>query len=361
MDARAGSFAKWQAARARGATAPARLAVIGDSNVVGAGSGATGAEKLGGAWSTSLTARFAALTGYRADHLFGDQNLLAANSLPTYDTYDARLTLGSGWAPDNNVSIIPGGRFFRAVAGSAGKLRFTPGATDITKFRVYYPTSSGLATALTVSIDGTLVDTLSQVGSIAYVYRDYTVAAGSSHYIEVGGGATGNMYVAGFETFNGTDTPSLLQWGRCGLKAADLNAATYAWDSKPASVTLAADYAVIYCTVNDITAGTALQSYYASMEAYVSAIAATCDGCLVVGYPSNSTGTTNGSLDLMAGLLRGMAEDYDWSFVDLRAELGHSNTRTAALSYRFDDAHPNAAGAQAIADTLYDALSAGLA
>ncbi|RKL14084.1 hypothetical protein BFJ72_g15390, partial [Fusarium proliferatum] len=98
---RVGSTAKWQAAKARGATNPARLAIVGDSNVAGQGSG-TGADGLVGAATTSLARRFMVKKGVRTDSFFGEQNVTLANT--GLASYDPRITLGTGWAPDSTVS-----------------------------------------------------------------------------------------------------------------------------------------------------------------------------------------------------------------------------------------------------------------
>jgi hypothetical protein len=354
---RIGSFSKWQTAKARGSTAPARMAFIGDSNVVGEGAG-TGTRNLTGAFAASPAKKLATLLSYRTDHFFGDQNVTIAPSPVNYNTYDPRVTLGTGWAPDAGNSNTLGGRFFIAAGGSAGKLRFTP-ASNVTKFRFWYPTTSGLNSAFTVGVDGTTVDTFSESAANGYPNRQYSVALGA-HYIEFGVGATGSGYVAGVETFDGTTTPSLLQLGQCGAIVSNLNDNSNPWNWKQGLALLAPDYAIVYCTIVDTESATSLSSYMADMEGLVATLAATADGCLVVGFPSSGVGTTNGYLNELAIMLRNLAQDYDWSFIDLRPQLGHSNTRAGTLSVKFDAKHPNAAGGTAIANQLYAILSPGL-
>jgi hypothetical protein len=352
-----GSFSKWQTAKARGSTAPARMAFIGDSNVVGEGSG-SGTRGLTGAIATSPARALATLLGYRTDHFFGDQNVTIAPTPVNYNTYDSRVTLGTGWAPDAGAPNTLGGRFFIAPGGSAGKLRFTP-ANNVTKFRFWYPVTGSLNSAFTVGVDGTTVDTFSEAGTNAYLDREYSVTSGA-HYIELGVGATGSGYVGGVETFDGTATPSLLQLGQCGVIASNLNDNSNPWSPKQALALLAPDYAIVYCTIVDTESATSLSSYIADMEGLVATLSATADGCLVVGFPSSGVGTTNGYLNEMAILLRNLAQDYGWSFIDLRPQLGHSNTRAGTLGVKYDTKHPNAAGATAIANQLYAVLSSGL-
>jgi hypothetical protein len=162
------------------------------------------------------------------------------------------------------------------------------------------------------------------------------------------------------ETFDGTATPSLLQLGQCGVIASNLNDNSNPWSPKQALALLAPDYAIVYCTIVDTESATSLSSYIADMEGLVATLSATADGCLVVGFPSSGVGTTNGYLNEMAILLRNLAQDYGWSFIDLRPQLGHSNTRAGTLGVKYDTKHPNAAGATAIANQLYAVLSSGL-
>lgn len=351
-----GSLVKWNAAKARGAANPARFAFLGDSNVAGQGSG-SGTANLTGAALTSMARKFAALAGFNTASFFGDQNTalipVAAN------VYDSRLALGTGWAADSTASGIFGGRFFKSVAGPSGRLGFAPGVS-FTKFRLWYPTLSGLNTAVTVYVDGTLVDTFSQDGTTAFLYKDYTVSAGT-HTIEIGAGATGSAFVAGIETFDGATTPKLLQGGWCGAKAADLNSAANPWNNRPGLVTLAPDFSLVYCTINDATGGTAGDAYYTNIEGLVAALSAVSDGCLCVGYPANNAAVLNGGYESFARILKAIAADYGWFFYDCRRDLGRSYARATAKGYVYDTVHPNLAGHNAVAAGLYSFLSgAGL-
>jgi lysophospholipase L1-like esterase len=350
-----GDFSKWTAAKARGASSPARFAILGDSNVAAEGAG-SGASALNGAWPLGFAQSFAGLASFYSNSFFGDQNVVTSASM-SLPTYDARMTTPSGWTVDTgagNASI--GGRMITAPGGTSGKLKFTP-THNLTKFRFWYPTNAGLNTAITVSIDGSLVDTFSEAASDSLTHRDYSVASGS-HYIEIGVGATNTGYVVGVETFNGSSTPTFHQLGHCGMKSSDLNNTSAPWRVLSALTTLAYDYLVLYLTINDIASATALNTYYTNIQSSVAALSPTTNGCLLVCYPVNAAGSTNGYADQMAKLLRGLATDYNWSYYDLRSALGHSNTKVNALGWRWDDFHPNGSGHSEIASVLFGFLSA---
>lgn len=343
-----GAFGLWTAAKARGAANPARLAIVGDSNIAGEGAGA-GPRALTGAAALSLGHRLADLLGCQ-DYasFFGDQNVTIAPAV-ALGTYDPRITLGSGWAPDATESVIFGGRFLRAAAGASGLLSFAPGVS-ISRFRVWYPTLDGLNTAVTVYVDGSAVETFSQVGTAGLTHKDYTVSAGA-HTITIGVGSSGDAYVAGVECWDGSATPVALIGGYCNARAGDLSSIANPWSPRPGTVAMAPDYTIIYCTINDLINSTAQDVYYGQVEALVAALTGS-NGCLCMGYPPDNTRTTSGPYDQMAVALRNIAADHGWSYYDCRRDVGRSSVTAAARGVKYDTLHPNAAGAAAIAAGL---------
>ncbi|WP_312252712.1 SGNH/GDSL hydrolase family protein [Stenotrophomonas sp.] len=347
---RVGSLAKWNAAKARGSANPARLAIVGDSNVAGYGSGA-GTGGLEGAVSTSLARRLLTKKGMRFASFFGDQN--AASTPVSLPAYDPRITLGTGWAPDGTDSQIYGGRFIKGTATPSGRLRFSPSGS-VTRFRVWYPTLGGLNQQVGVYIDGTLVDTINQDAPASLASKEYNVTAGT-HYIEFGATGTGDSFVGGVETFDGTATPVGLVGGYSGARAADLAMSTEPWQHDPMLRALKPDFTVVICTINDTTATTDPGAWYASMEKVVKGAALTSDGCLCVGFvPNNNAalGSIYGYDNKMLAL-RSLAADYGWHFFDLRLAVGHSWQRQNDRGFTYDNLHPNALGAEAIAEALH--------
>ncbi|EKT4090803.1 SGNH/GDSL hydrolase family protein [Stenotrophomonas maltophilia] len=351
---RVGSLSKWNAAKARGATNPARLAIIGDSNVAGYGSGG-GASGLEGAVSTGLARRLLTKKGVRSDCFFGDQNIASTSvSLPVYDP---RISLGAGWAPDGTDSQVFGGRHIKGAATPAGRLRFSPSGS-VNKFRVWYPTLTGLNQQVGVYIDGSLVDTINQNATASLVSKDYTVASGT-HYIEFGATGAGDAFITGVETFDGTATPVALVGGYCGCRVADLAASAQPWNHDPMLQIIKPDFTVVICTINDTTAGTDPGAWYANMEKVVKGAAVTSDGCLCVGFVPSKNAALGGiySYDSKMLALRSLAADYGWHFFDLRLAVGHSWARQSDRGFAFDSVHPNALGAEAIAEALHTFLA----
>ncbi|MDV9040898.1 SGNH/GDSL hydrolase family protein [Stenotrophomonas sp. RAC2] len=336
----------WNAAKARGASNPARLMVVGDSNVEGVGSGA-GTLGLTGASETSFPARLAELFGYQRSSWFGDQNTKEAG-VPL-STFNPAITLGSGWAPDAAVSSIFGASFMVAAPG-AGPLTYSP-VGSVTKFRLWYATFTGLNNALQVRIDGVLVDTINTSGSALLTFRDYNVAAGS-HNIAVTPTGSGSAFVQGIEAFNGTATPVLLQGGWGGARAANLASAANPWNSLPGMKTIAPDFVIYYCTINDAGAGTSAAAYKGQVETVIEQLYPKANGCLCVGFPANVSGVTNGLYDAYATALKQLAVDRAWFFLDLRDVFGNTWSEANTRGLAYDSHHPNGDGHQAIAAAL---------
>ncbi|KPU96679.1 hypothetical protein APR50_23095 [Variovorax paradoxus] len=347
-----GNMSKWTVAKARGASSPARLAFCGDSNVAGQGTGA-GTNGLTGAASTCMARKLATLAGFQVESFFGEQNVLGAGG--TVVGYDSRITLGSGWAGDTAPNVF-GGRFMKSTAAPAGRLTFSPAAA-FSKFRIWHPISSVGNTATTVYVDGSLVDTFSEAGSNAFTSKDYTVSAGT-HVIGVGGGATGNVFVAGIETFDGSSAPVMLAGGWSGAKVADINGTSDPWSYRNSLAAMAPDFTIVYCTINDANSKTAGNTYYAALEAFVKAISLTSGGCLCLGFPASAAATNDSYYDALAASLRNLAADYGWFFYDSRRVFGRSFARATDKGYAYDNLHPNATGSDAMATDLYGLLRA---
>lgn len=347
-----GSLAKWAAAKARGAANPARLAFVGDSNVAGQGTG-TGTNGLTGAAATCMARKFATLAGFQIESFFGEQNVLGAGG--TVVGYDPRIALGSGWAGDTAPNLF-GGRFMKSAAAPSGRLTFSP-ASAFSKFRIWHPISSVGNTATTVYVDGVLVDTFSEAGSNAFASKDYAVSAGT-HVIGVGGGATGNVFVAGIEATDGSSAPVMLAGGWSGAKVADINGAADPWSYRNSLVAMAPDFTIVYCTINDANSKTAGNTYYSALEAFVKAVSLTSGGCLCLGFPANTAATNDSYYDALATSLKNLAADYGWFFYDSRRAFGRSFARATDRGYVYDAMHPNKAGSDAMASDLYAFLSA---
>jgi hypothetical protein len=346
--------ARWQTAKARGAANPARHLMFGDSNLVGEGAG-SGTFGLDGAALLGMVNTFATAAGHTALGNFGDQNVYTGTgSVELLGSYDTRFTLGTNWASDSAPATL-GGAFVIGAPAAAGSLSFSPGAAFDT-FELWYPTVSTGSTAATVSVDGTVVDTLNITGANGYVKKSYTVSLGT-HTLSFGNGATGSFRIAGVVPYAKNGTPITMKGGWCGAKAADLMTVTNPWSPLNAAIAVAPDFVTLYCTINDIVGATALATYITNIDNIVAALSAVADGCIVIGFPTSSAGETNGLMDQYKTQLMLVARDYGWSVFDSRVVFGRSNARAQTLGYRYDANHPNLAGHGAFGPTYYSFLA----
>lgn len=345
-------FPKWNAAKKR-TNNPARHLWYGDSNIAGEGSG-TGSIGLDGAYSKGIVRFFSLLAGHQDLGLFGDQNI--ATGSETLPNFDPRWTFGTGWQQDSSTSTM-GGRFLTGTAGAAGLLTFAIGAPCDT-IELYVPATSSGNFAMIVNIDGVLVDTLNlTTGQPALNRKTYTTTLGI-HTVTIGVGATGTGFVAGIQPYiKNSSAPVAYRGAWCGGLAANLNDVSHAWGSQFVATLTAPDFVTYYCTINDSKVPTSVAAYRASVEATISALAATADGCIFVGYPTASgTGTTSGLLEQYKQAIVSVARDVNWGVYDSRNIFGGSNAIASARSMRYDNDHFNLLGVSSLGTAYYNWL-----
>jgi hypothetical protein len=351
-----GTFAKWTAAKARGAGAPARALFSGDSNV--AGEGATG---VGGAAANGFLhgfARgFAEDMGWLTGSIYGNQNV---GNMAAFESYNQTVSHTGGWGVGTGGADIIGGTFLTSSSGGGGYLEWTPDE-EFANLKIVYPTNPGLNGALTLTIDGVLIDTFNQNVAAGIAVEDYAVTGGmGTHTVRVGCSGSGDAYFNALEISDDIGTPVYVQGGWSGGKAADFAKVTAAWSSLNELAALDFDYVLHYCTINDADAGTAGQDYYKGIEALVAKASETADGCLIMGYPLDDDNTLNGYYNSQATMLRNIARDYGWSFFDSRRVFGRSYLKCQALGYAYDRAHPDADGHGALQAALTEFLGSKL-
>lgn len=340
-----GTFAKWNAAKARGSSLPPRVLAAGDS--VTAGEGSLGGTFPAGAFPHGFAHDFAIDMGWITGSIYGNQNI---GNMAAFEGYNPTVSHSGGWSVATGGADILGGVLFISPSGSGGNFTWVP-TQSFTHLKVIVPKASGLNGALTVTIDGSLLDTFTQAGTATMLVKDYTVSAGT-HTVVIGCSGSGDAYIEALEISDSAGTPVFCQAGWSGGKAADMTAATNPWSALNELGTLAFDYVLYAVTINDAAAATAGDTYYKAVEAFIATAAATADGCLILVYPSDTASTLNGWLDSAAKMLRAIAVDYGWSFLDMRSTLGNSYRKANAASLAQDASHPNAAGHTAIQGAL---------
>lgn len=351
-----GSFDKWAAAKARGASEPARALFLGDSNVMGQGSVA---GSNNGAFLTNFARRFADLQAWQTGSVFGNQNV---GNIGTYQAYNTAATaVTGGWSVATGGADIVGGTFFTSSSGGGGHFELSP-AEPFKNLRVYYPVNNSLNAAMTVTIDGTLVDTFSLHGTDGVAFKDYVISGSlTTHVVQIGCSGAGDAYFHALEINDGSTTPVFLQAGWSGAKAADLDSHGNAWSSRQETALIEPDFTFLYCTINDSDAQTSGSTYYHAMESIVRQVSAVSDGCIMVGIPANVDGTVSSYLNNLAIMLQQLAKDYGWSYYDYRQDFGHSWAKFNDTGYADPDGyHPNVTGHPFMAGKLDDFIGAKL-
>lgn len=360
---------KWRAAieAAKEGVRPAKLLFFGDSVTAGEGSG-TGTLNMVGARANGLALACTAalnsqLGNANADTFFGDQNS-TLTGIASVNAYDPRITLGSGWASDTAATTF-GGRFLVGTGATAGDLVFSPSG-QFDRVTVYWPTLSNLSSALRVKIDGAVVDTLNQAIPASLSSKTYNTTLGT-HTVGFNNVGPGNGYVLGVVAWNSANPGvTAIVGGWCGAKAADLdnknslsqdnNGNPYPWAPTNALKSIAPDLTVVNITVNDNTAQTALASYFGDLDSIVQAALTVGDVLLVGGWPNNTAGTTNGTLDSYLAAIRNSGANRGCGVIDLRNYFGQAWSVANGLGYTYDNDHPNAAGHSLIGRIIADAI-----
>jgi hypothetical protein len=354
--ARLGSFSKWNTAKARGASSPPRVLFTGDSNVMG--QGANSGTTL---FAKGFARDFAEQMGWLVGSVFGSQ-VRATDNKANYIAYNPEVSMSGGWDVNNpsGPGDTIGGRMFKSLSTTGGSFTIASAAV-FDKLRFWGPRTSGLNTSMTITVDGNLEDSFSEAGAAGLIMRDVDGLSLSTHTVAIGCSGSGDAYVLGIEFWDTTNgMPVYIQDGYWGGKAAEFINSTSAWSKLNHYPTFAADYAFYYCTINDSNStATALQTYYGNVETYVKAMsAAGADGCLCVGFPASNDSSRNGYLDNQAEILKKIARDYNWSYLDFRKVLGgHSYNRVNDLGLAYDTHHPNQAGHDLMADFMYSLFS----
>lgn len=342
-----GSFDKWIAAKARGAGAPARVLFSGDSNV--ADQGALGATYPAGCWGLGFATQFAVTRGWQTGSIYGNQNV---GNMAAFEGYNPTVSHTGGWQVATGGADIIGGTFLFSGSGGGGYVEWTP-TEDFANLKFVYPSNPGLNGAVTVTVDGVLIDTINQNVTAGVHAVDYAITGGlGPHTVRIGCSGSGDAYLQALEINDDTDTPIYVQGGWSGGKAADFAKTTTAWSALNELALLDFDYVIHYCTINDAAAGTTGATYYKAIEAYVATASATADGCLLVGFPLDNDNCINDYYNTIALMLRNIAHDYGWSFYDLRQDLGYSYLKCDANGFAQDANHPNPAGHTVIHDAL---------
>lgn len=345
----------WRAAvgNVRGAVSRGKLVFMGDSTTAGYGAGTGGTGMLNAARARCFPVRTAQILdrGFvetNADTIWGSQNY---DSLVTYNAYDPRVVLGTGWSMAGGGTL--GDNFFRFTGGATGTLAFTP-TLSFDKIEVWYYRASGQG-SFTVNVDGgASLGTVDTDGATGFVSTTLTCSA-ATHTINLNAQADGDIYIGGVVPYLSTETGiDVIVAGWSGAFAATMDDAG-AFGPLTALRALAPACTVINLTINDSNAGTDLAAYTAAMELIIAAAQESGDVILMVGPPSNTAAATNGQLDDYIAVLNTLALRYGCVVVDLKERWGSYDAVQSYFPY-VDTLHPRAAAYADVGQAVAAAL-----
>lgn len=335
------------ATRASAQNRAANLVFVTHSHGAGQGSG-TGSNGLVGAAQAGFVGRMAAkLTarGIATDHgsVFGEGNSSGGGVTPAQ--YDARVALGSGWAPNGDAGTF-GGRFIVQPNGAGnGAYDITPGYA-FTKARVWYAVAGGSASTL-VLVDGVqkaVIDTSSGVQSIAYTD---VVATGTKLSLKNTGGAT--VYITGVEFYRAGQQARIVASGWCGAVIGNYTSNGYPWDAGNFIPGVASDLGVLYCMTNDINGARSAADWKVQAKIVIQKLQQTGEAIIVIDPPG---GDFNATLyQAYADAANQIAAETGCGVLDLKTAFG-SYAASVSAGTQYDTYHPNGAGYEKIANLL---------
>jgi len=313
-------------AKARAGVGSFKLAVAGDSTVrgVGATPGVSG-------WPEQLVARLAAL-GYP----------LAGSGLVAGwagSNYDARVTLGAGWAPLTGASSLIRNSTTTNAAVFAS-------ATPSTNLTVYFSNGSG---PFSVTIDGGAPTVITPPGGNSPGSQAFTGLSNINHSVSITR-SSGQALIFGVE-FGVGNGIRLYNAGVGGEKIFNGNSWYQTDNYASAAAGFNADLVGLMFETNDAPTSGGAETGYATYKTRVGDSIArvkanTSDFFLIAAVPSNTKDFTQYQRALYE-----LADENDVPLVDLQHRMG---TYTLSNSYglMFDNLHPTAAGYAVVADTI---------
>lgn len=343
-----GPLAKWKTALAaqQAGTRNAKILVIGDSTVAGAGANGTGGVSNARAVSWPTVFADALNTGGITaswQSIFGKARTDAGSVV--YSAYDTRVSLGTGW--DTTTSFLTLGEkpFGSGTANTGTKLSFTPTIPVDTFEFTYITSTNGSQFSYDVN-DGTATNVnATAASSIVKVTVNTTLGTNTINFKRLAGG-TDAVRIASVVGYNSAAKEvSVYNAGWIGALAADFASSTNAYSPIPAIAVHQPDLTIICLTANDAYANTNMTTYKASIQTIIDAAKVYGDVLLCIGAQQQTTGPSQAQQDpfntAMADLttLNNLA-----GVVDFRTPLGANWAAANSAGFMRDGAHPNASG-----------------
>jgi len=339
-----GSLPNYTAAKQR-INNPPRIAFVGDSNV--AGQGASGITAYPIAREGAFPVLMAKSLNWQTGTFVGDQKN-TANSVP-YAVYDPRVALGS-FSVYNGSGL--GAGFFSITGASATAFSFTP-EMSFTDIELYIEGKTNSTNSFSVLVDDTVVYTGSSIKASTQCFKLPLAFSGSN--IKITNSGAGELKIFGVLAYSKANTaPILIHAGYRGGKMSDMifgdGVSIYHYGMLK---TFAPDLVVLYCTINDLSTGTAEATITANINTFVNGLnSVNCDVICISPFPFNNAKVTDGTLDRVAFYQRSKSEQTNSSFADCRTVFGPSFTVATSKGLVYDNLHPSRTGHEVIAELV---------
>lgn len=333
-----------------------KIAVVGDSTSAGVGSG-TGTSTAGAyAFSTSaalakrVTARSLPATISSRWCDAGGQSF----STPL-GTYDPRVTLGSGWAPDTTILDSLGGSPLKSTG--TGVLSFTP--TDaFDTCDIYYITFPVNGT-ITANLDGGSATSIN-TGVAAGLGKTTLTGTLGTHTVNLTG-VSGTAFVIGLDCYN-SQTPQVSIWnlGAQGRDSTNFCPSSPVGWSAQTALPFAAPDLTLYCLgVNDTFHSNSSAATQAAVQTAITTARQTGDVAIVTQIPADAAFAATAAQDVTVAAIRSVAAANNVPVLDLYARRGPRATQAQTGILYFDSVHQTKTGYASIAQFLDGVLFGG--
>lgn len=332
-------------AKALAGVADASINVIGDSTTLGARSGPALSDLRKHSIAVRMAEALDAAMPVPVRHasFFGDTGVSTA-----YLTFDPRWgAMGSGWSQSTYMSV--GGRMWRSVSTSTGKLTFTPGIEWDT-VDVYFMGGSGYGSA-TLDVGGAIVTTLdfsvthATINKLTAGPAEGFALANQTLNIGRASAVAKELFIVGAEFRNSTKPAVNVRLIAAGGTASSFwagKAATYSPGN--ALKTVAADLNIINLGINDWLAQVTTADFVANMNVIRNEILAgkpTAQFLLIkqpaMSDPDEDQARITSGIDLLAA-------SWGCDVLDLRDLWPKTWAESNSLGLMADPHHPNAQG-----------------
>lgn len=255
----------WHAALANRASAPAKIAWLGDS--ITEGVNATG---YGSRWVDRALASLRA--AYPTPGVTGGVNYLSAYNQGSYS---------GGWGPQPFTATLTGNSYGHDAGwGFGGRCAVLAAAGDgfsyqvnASSFQIHYARANGFGT-MSIQVDGGAVTTVSTSGTFGLQSWSSPALTPGTHTITISSAGGGSVYFCGLLVFNGDEAAGIqgFEAGHYGWKASGY-AGAGSLVYQPLGL-VAPQLVTVALGTNDYQAQTPIETYRSNLSAIVAAVRA---------------------------------------------------------------------------------------